>query len=354
MDSDMKKVIGILFGGCSSEYEVSLQSAAAILRAADTCRFEMIPIGITRQGQWYRFYGTPEEIEQDCWALGHVTPAVISPDRQTGGLLEFTGHGVCTVPLDAALPMLHGKNGEDGTVQGLLELSGIPCIGCGLLSSAICMDKDTAHRLAALAGVKVPRSVLLDRIGSPGYLAEKTAGLSYPLFIKPVNAGSSFGISRITSSDQLLDAVSLAFRYDTSVLAEEAVEGFEVGCAVMGTGKLFLGAVDEIELSGGFFDYTEKYTLKSSKIHMPARIDEATVRRIQETAALLYRTLHCSGFARVDLFLTPSGDIVFNEINTIPGFTSHSRFPNMMKGAGLSFEETVNRLLEDEPERSAG
>ena len=249
--------------------------------------------------------------------------------------------------LDAVLPMLHGKNGEDGTVQGLLALAGIPCIGCGLLSSALCMDKSTAHLLASQAGVKVPRSVLLDQMGSVSDLAKRTEDLAYPLFVKPVNAGSSFGITKITGPGQLADAVSLAFRYDSQVIVEEAVEGFEVGCAVMGTSRLFLGEVDEIELSSGFFDYEEKYTLKTSKIHMPARIDEATAQRIKDTAVLLYRALHCSGFARVDLFLTPSGEIVFNEINTIPGFTSHSRYPNMMKGARLSFGETVNRLLDE-------
>ena len=342
-----KKIIGILFGGCSSEYEVSLQSAAAVIRAADPARFTLIPVGITRQGQWYRFYGTPEEIEQDRWVTEKAVPAILSPDRSSGGLLEFAEEGVRKVALDAVLPMLHGKNGEDGTVQGLLALAGIPCIGCGLLSSALCMDKSTAHLLASQAGVKVPRSVLLDQMGSVSDLAKRTEDLAYPLFVKPVNAGSSFGITKITGPGQLADAVSLAFRYDSQVIVEEAVEGFEVGCAVMGTSRLFLGEVDEIELSSGFFDYEEKYTLKTSKIHMPARIDEATAQRIKDTAVLLYRALHCSGFARVDLFLTPSGEIVFNEINTIPGFTSHSRYPNMMKGAGLSFEETVNRLLDE-------
>ena len=239
------------------------------------------------------------------------------------------------------------KTGRTAPYRDCWPWRGIPCIGCGLLSSALCMDKSTAHLLASQAGVKVPRSVLLDQMGSVSDLAKRTEDLAYPLFVKPVNAGSSFGITKITGPGQLADAVSLAFRYDSQVIVEEAVEGFEVGCAVMGTSRLFLGEVDEIELSSGFFDYEEKYTLKTSKIHMPARIDEATAQRIKDTAVLLYRALHCSGFARVDLFLTPSGEIVFNEINTIPGFTSHSRYPNMMKGAGLSFGETVNRLLDE-------
>lgn len=174
-----KKIIGILFGGCSSEYEVSLQSAAAVIRAADPARFTLIPVGITRQGQWYRFYGTPEEMEQDRWVTDKAVPAILSPDRSCGGLLEFAEEGVRKVALDAVLPMLHGKNGEDGTVQGLLALAGIPCIGCGLLSSALCMDKSTAHLLASQAGVKVPRSVLLDQMGSVSDLAKRTEDLAF-------------------------------------------------------------------------------------------------------------------------------------------------------------------------------
>lgn len=174
-----KKIIGILFGGCSSEYEVSLQSAAAVIRAADPARFTLIPVGITRQGQWYRFYGTPEEMEQDRWVTDKAVPAIVSPDRSCGGLLEFAEEGVRKVALDAVLPMLHGKNGEDGTVQGLLALAGIPCIGCGLLSSALCMDKSTAHLLASQAGVKVPRSVLLDQMGSVSDLAKRTEDLAF-------------------------------------------------------------------------------------------------------------------------------------------------------------------------------
>ena len=174
-----KKIIGILFGGCSSEYEVSLQSAAAVIRAADPARFTLIPVGITRQGQWYRFYGTPEEMEQDRWVTDKAVPAIVSPDRSCGGLLEFAEEGVRKVALDAVLPMLHGKNGEDGTVQGLLALAGIPCIGCVLLSSALCMDKSTAHLLASQAGVKVPRSVLLDQMGSVSDLAKRTEDLAF-------------------------------------------------------------------------------------------------------------------------------------------------------------------------------
>lgn len=170
--------------------------------------------------------------------------------------------------------------------------------------------------------------------------------LGYPLFVKPLRAGSSFGITKVGRQEELLDAVDHAFAYDSIVILEEMIEGFEVGCAILGTETLTVGAVDEIELSEGFFDYTEKYTLKSSNIHVPARISQEKAQEIQETAMRIYRGLGCSYFARVDLFLTPEGEIYFNEVNTIPGFTSHSRYPNMLKEVGISFAEIIERLLE--------
>lgn len=343
-----RKTIAILFGGHSSEYKVSLQSAASVIRHIDNRKYNTVLIGITREGNWFHFRGTPEDIEQDIWHCKDCTPAFISPDRSVHGLIELNNGKIQTCYLDGAFPVLHGKFGEDGTIQGLLALADIPCIGCGLLSSALCMDKDTAHKLAAAAGIRVPASVVVRKMEDDVSLHARTFHLRYPLFVKPVSAGSSFGITRITEASQLSDAARHAFSYDTEVIIEEAIEGFEVGCSILGKDQLVTGAVDEIELSGGFFDFNEKYTLKTSKIHMPARIDEVTAERIRKTALKLYRILHCSGFARVDCFLTPDGQIVFNEINTIPGFTAHSRYPNMMKGIGMSFKEIINRLIEME------
>ncbi len=203
------------------------------------------------------------------------------------------------------------------------------------------MDKDRAHKLVSLAGIGVPKSVVFRRFNKHQALKEIEEKLSYPLFIKPVCAGSSFGITKVKEKRDLDDAIEIAFQHDTEVIAEEEIKGFEVGCAVLGIDELTVGRVDEIELSGGFFDYTEKYTLKSSKIHMPARIEPEAEKRIQEAAATIYKALGCSGFARVDMFYTPAGEIIFNEVNTIPGFTDHSRYPNMMKGIGLSFPQTL-------------
>lgn len=342
-----KKKIAVIFGGCSPEHTVSLTSAAAVIRHIDIEKYEVVQLGITEGGEWFRFYGSPDDIEANTWRADRTKciPAVISPDRDQHGILEFRMSGVRTTRLDAAFPVLHGRNGEDGTVQGLCELAGIPLIGCGTLSSALCMDKDRAHKLVMLAGIAVPRSVLLEKLPASPELATLAEGIGYPLFVKPVRAGSSFGVTRVESAAGLRAAVREAFRYDTSVLIEEAVPGFEVGCAVMGNGNLITGRADEIELSGGYFDFEEKYTLKTSKIHMPARVDEATERRLRDTACRIYRTLGCRGFARVDMFLTPGRRIVFNEVNTIPGFTSHSRFPKMMSGVGYDFAALVDALI---------
>ena len=342
-----KKNIAVIFGGCSPEHTVSLASAAAVIRNIDAEKYEVIQLGITEGGEWFRFYGSPDDIEANTWRADRTKciPAVISPDRDQHGILEFRLSGVRTTRLDAAFPVLHGRNGEDGTVQGLCELAGIPLIGCGTLASALCMDKDRAHKLVMLAGVAVPRSVLLEKLPTSAELAALAEGVGYPLFVKPVRAGSSFGVARVEAPSELRAAVRNAFRYDNSVLLEEAVPGFEAGCAVIGNSELVTGRADEIELSGGYFDFEEKYTLKTSKIHMPARVDAATEQRLRETACRIYRALGCRGFARVDMFLTPDKRIVFNEVNTIPGFTSHSRFPKMMSGVGYDFPALVDALI---------
>ena len=342
-----KKNIAVIFGGCSPEHTVSLASAAAVIRNIDAEKYEVIQLGITEGGEWFRFYGSPDDIEANTWRADRTKciPAVISPDRDQHGILEFRLSGVRTTRLDAAFPVLHGRNGEDGTVQGLCEMAGIPLIGCGTLASALCMDKDRAHKLVMLAGVAVPRSVLLEKLPTSAELATLAEGIGYPLFVKPVRAGSSFGVARVEAPSELRAAVRDAFRYDNSVLLEEAVPGFEAGCAVIGNSELVTGRADEIELSGGYFDFEEKYTLKTSKIHMPARVDAATEQRLRETACRIYRALGCRGFARVDMFLTPDKRIVFNEVNTIPGFTSHSRFPKMMSGVGYDFPALVDALI---------
>lgn len=347
-----KKAVAVFFGGCSTEYEVSLQSAYSIIKNIDKEEYDLILIGIERRnGCWYWYQGEPERIKEDRWQEDKMCVAVYPcMDKGAHGLCYMEEGSFCILPFDIALPVLHGKNGEDGTVQGVLELMGVPVIGCGVLSSAVCMDKELAHRVVEAAGIKTARSALIqaDCTEEEMYLAAE--GIGYPLFVKPVRAGSSFGITKVLSGRDLPGAVEEAFRHDKTVILEEAVEGFEVGCAVLGTKELTIGEVDEIELSQGFFDYTEKYTLKTSRIHVPARIPKEKAEEIKRTAKNIYRLLGCTCFARVDMFVTPDGEIYFNEVNTIPGFTSHSRYPNMMKAAGISFEEVISRLLKMEGE----
>ena len=340
-----KRTIAVIFGGCSPEYPVSLEGSNAVISNLDREKYDLVLLGITKGGEWYRYYGGVDGIENDTWRSGECVPACISPDREVHGVIEFGPDGIKTTRIDAAFPVMHGQNGEDGTIQGLIEMAGIPVVGCGALSSALCMDKDRAHKLAALAGVRVPRAAVFQRGAAAPALREAAKELGYPLFVKPVRAGSSFGITKVRCEEELEEAAQAAFRHDSEILLEEAIPGFEVGCAVLGNRELMMGAVDEIELSDGFFDFEEKYTLKTSKIHCPGRISQEQAWQVQEAAGRIYRALHCRVFARVDLFMTPEGELVFNEVNTIPGFTAHSRYPNMMKAAGLEFGPLVERLI---------
>ena len=343
---NVKNVL-VIFGGCSPEYGVSLQSAAAVIRNIDRSKYLPVLVGITQEGDWYHYDGDVKEIENDTWWKGDCcTRALVSPDRSRHELVVLDEDGNRYIKIDIALPILHGKNGEDGSVQGYLSAAGIPVAGCKILASALCMDKDRAHRMVGAAGVRVPRAVVVEDINDMEIIDGFADIVGFPLFVKPVKAGSSFGITKVYEKNELCEAVKKAFEYDDSVIVEENIDGFEVGCAVLGTDKLIVGEVDEIELSDGFFDFTEKYTLKTSRIHVPARISAELSDAVKKTAQKIYRTLGCSGFARVDMFLTPDGEIVFNEVNTIPGFTEHSRYPGMMRAAGMEFGEVVDRILE--------
>lgn len=344
--------VAVLFGGCSPEYGVSLESAYAVITHMDRSRYNPVLIGITPAGRWFHYTGNPERVRRDTWQGEDCIPAAVSPDREEKSLLVFRDGGVERIRLDVAFPVLHGQNGEDGSVQGLFTLSGIPLAGCGVLASALCMDKARAHRLVREAGIAVPAGMVLKR-GMEAEAPQAARTVGYPLFVKPVRAGSSYGITRVETPAQLDAAVRLAFQYDREVLLEKAVSGFEVGCAVMGNNSLAVGELDEVELSSGFFDFREKYSPATAAIRVPARISPEEAAAVKEIARKIYRVLGCRGFARVDMFLEPGGRVVFNEVNTIPGFTAHSRYPGMMQAAGMSFGEVVSRLirlaLEDMP-----
>lgn len=353
--SKMRRQIAILFGGCSPEYEVSLQSAYSVINHLNPIKYKPVPIGISPDGDWYLFQGSVEKIASDTWQdPKECVPVAVIPNRTEHAFLLYGKDGMEKMDINAAFPVLHGKNGEDGTVQGLLELAGIPIVGCGTLCSALCMDKDRAHKMVSAVGIRVPVSFTAGEGMKRADIDKMAEEIGYPLFVKPVKAGSSYGVSKVSSREWLSDAVETAFRYDKTILVEECISGFEVGCAITGDDTLTVGEVDEIELTGGFFDYEEKYSLKNSSIHVPARITPEIAEDIKETAKKIYRVLDCQGFARVDLFLTDRGEIVFNEVNTIPGFTLHSRFPNMMKAAGFTLEQVISAAIESALDKNMG
>jgi D-alanine--(R)-lactate ligase len=332
--------IAVLFGGCSEEHDVSVKSAIEIASSIDTQKYEPVYIGITKAGVWALC-----ELPCPGWEDGDCRQAVISPDRQTHGLLVSDGDQCRAVHIDAVFPVLHGKSGEDGAVQGLLELSGIAYVGCDIQSSAICMDKSLAYVVARSAGIATAEfSVLL------GTDMPAPSEFRYPVFVKPARSGSSFGVSKVQCADELDAAIAAARQYDSKLLIEQAIIGTEVGCAVLGNGsELIVGEVDQITLRHGIFRiHQEAEPEKGSEnavITVPADLPAATREQVQTTAKSIYMALGCQGLARVDMFLQEDGCIVLNEVNTLPGFTTYSRYPRMMAAAGISLSDVIDRCI---------
>ncbi len=332
--------IAILFGGCSEEHDVSVKSAVEVAASVDTRRYEPIHVGITRSGAWKVCDGPGVG-----WEDGGCRPAVISPDRDVHGLLVAEPEGWQAVRLDVVFPVLHGRTGEDGAVQGLLELAGIPYVGCGIQSSAICMDKSLAYVVARSAGISTPEFSIVTGADDP-----TAHGLQYPVFVKPARSGSSFGVTRVERPDELAAAVEVARRYDDKVLVEQAVRGSEVGCAVLGRGDdVVVGAVDRIDLRHGFFrihqEAAPEQGSENSTVTVPADLPDEQRDLVQRTARATYAALGCEGLARVDMFLLDDGRVVLNEVNTMPGFTAYSRYPRMMAAAGIGGPELFDRCV---------
>lgn len=348
----MKKIkLAVIFGGKSSEYPVSLHSVGSILHHLDRNVFDVTMIGITENGSWYAYEGTIEKIENDTWLQdGSTTEVTLACTEQSGFLKRFADGHTEWIEVDCLFPVLHGKNGEDGTIQGLFDLSGIPYVGCKTMSSAICMDKEMTHIIVENAGIACAPYVCIYERDIDNYhalfmsLHEK---IKLPYFVKPCNAGSSFGVHKVRNEEEFAAAMVDAFYHDGKgkVIIEETIEGFEIGCAILGNEKLFLGECDEIETSADFFTYEGKYEMVDAAIICPARILDTTATEAKEIAKKAYRALNCSDLARVDMFVTPDRKIVFNEINTIPGFTATSRYPSMMKAAGIEFKDLLYRLV---------
>jgi D-alanine---(R)-lactate ligase len=335
-----KLKIAIIFGGASEEHPVSIKSAQEVARNLDLEKYEPFFVGITTSGEWKLCEEPAADWESCDWRT-----AMLSPDRIVHGLLVEGEDGYTAVRLDVVLPVLHGTLGEDGAIQGLLDLSGIPYVGCDIQSSALCMDKSLAYLVVRSAGIATPNYWT---VTADGHLDPDR--LSLPVFVKPARSGSSFGVTRVDRRAGLPEAVEAARQYDSKVLIEEAVPGSEIGCAVLedDTG-LIVGEVDQIRLSHGFFRIHQEDAPEvgsdNSSVIVPADLPAETRLLVQQTAKAIYRALGCRGLARVDMFLTDDSEVVLNEVNTFPGMTSYSRYPRMMAAAGISLGEIIDRLV---------
>ena len=335
-----KLKIGIIFGGCSEEHPVSVKSAQEVAKHLDPGKYEPFWIGITTSGAWKLCDGPGAN-----WESHGNRPAVLSPDRSAHGLLVLERERYDMIRLDVVLPLLHGKLGEDGAIQGLLELSGLPYVGCDIPSSALCMDKSLAYIVASNAGIATPKHWVLT-----GDEKIDPDSLTYPVFVKPARSGSSFGVSKVSGQEELPSAIQTARQYDVKVLIEASVVGREVGCAILGERfGLIAGEIDRVALSHGFFRIHQESDPESGSENatfvVPADIPAEARSLVQETAKAIYRALGCKGLARVDTFLTDDGTVVLNEVNTLPGMTSYSRYPRMMAAAGLPLADVIDRLV---------
>ena len=355
----MKKAL-IIFGGASSEHFVSCVSASYVISHIPTDKYDVVTVGITRDGEWYLYEGDVSLLPEDKWLTsGKCTKAVLSPDRKDKSLIVFRENKVEKIKIDVAFPVLHGKNGEDGTIQGLFELSGIPYVGCGVLASSVCMDKAVTNTLADQAGIAQAKwlSCIKEEYQSikDGFLKKAEEYLGYPIFVKPANAGSSVGVSKAVDRASLEKAMETAFNEDRKVVLEEFIDGFEVECAVLGNADAQAMTVGQIKPANEFYDYEAKYENDNSELYIPAHIPEETIEEVRRTAVRVYKELGCSGLSRVDFFVTKKdGRVVFNEINTIPGFTPISMYAKLCEYSGISYSQLVDRLLMLAQERMYG
>lgn len=342
----------ILFGGVSPEHEVSLRSAESVLNNIDKSKYNVFPVGITKEGKWILYGGKDySDLPSGRW-LTHPDnrQAAISPIRGQG-LLTFEGDCVVRQQIDVVFPVLHGENGEDGTIQGLLQLAGIPYVGPHVAASAVAMDKTLTKLVVDQAGITQAAWNLVRRsdMGSrmEGTLEALEARFAYPMFIKPAGTGSSVGVSKATEREDLKKALLEAGKYDDKVLVEEFIRGREIEVAVMGNESPVASVCGEIDSGADFYDYDAKYITDTSVSYIPARIPEDVAETVRDTAVKVYKAIGCQGLSRVDFFVTwQENRVVFNEINTIPGFTSISMYPKLFGASGVPYSQLIDKLLE--------
>ena len=354
-----RRTLALIFGGRSTEHEVSCMSCASVLENINRDKYNILRIGITRQGCWYLYGGTDSAIKEAAWADPDrrftLCPCRIAmPDLIRGGGIEFThGERALFVPVDVCFPVLHGKNGEDGTIQGLFEMCGMPYVGCGVTASAVAMDKALTKQICRTYAVDVADFLVVHEHELRSKVSQCTAAIEakfkYPVFVKPANAGSSVGVSKANGTSELAIALGAAVLHDERVLVEEYVAGREIECSVLGNScggaaSLTVSGCGEIVPNADFYDYQTKYCSDTAEYKVPAKLPKKIQQSVQRTALQVYCALGCDGMARCDFFVTPDGRVVFNEINTIPGFTAISMYPKLLAADGVPYPELIDRL----------
>ena len=349
----MSKInVAVLFGGKSSEHEVSRVSALAIIKNLSLEKYNLFIIGITKKGEWYLYQGDIDKISSNEWENDNNNEKVlISPDPSVHGLLLLNGSSYKEIKIDVIIPALHGKNGEDGKMQGLFELSGIPFVGCNTCASAACMDKTITSTVLVNNGVKKPRFFWFYY---NDFKKDKNMVInnieyeinSYPMFVKPANSGSSVGISKALNKDELILAIEAAREEDEKIIVEQMIKGKEVECAVIGNEEPMASIVGEIDPGADFYDYSAKYINDTSKLYIPARVSNEISKEIRNIAIRAYKIMGCRGLARVDFLIDEKTNGIFlNEINTFPGFTPISMYSKLMEQMGMKFSDLVDEFI---------
>ena len=348
-----KLKIGVLFGGKSAEHEVSLQSAQNVIKALDRNKYEVVPIGIDKNGKWLLS-------STSNYLLNSGNPKLIKLNKSSKqialyaegrGMLSDINSNRTQGKIDVIFPVLHGPFGEDGSIQGLLKVAGVPYVGAGVLGSAVGMDKDVMKRLFKEAGIPTPKFLVLKQ-GEKMSFKEASKFLGLPIFVKPANLGSSVGINKVKNEKKWQVALKDAFKYDSKIILEEEIKGREIECAVLGNEKPIASIPGEIIVNSEFYSYEAKYIDENgARAEIPAKLPKGKIKEIQKLAVKTFKVLNCEGMGRVDFFLGKNGKVYVNEINTIPGFTNISMYPKLWEASGLSTPKLLDRLIELAVER---
>lgn len=350
--SKLKKIkVGIIFGGKSAEHEVSLQSAKNIVDAIDKEKYEVVLVGIDKEGKWHLN-------DQSTYLLNAENPKLIALNKSEDNIAIVPGtstnqlihadNAVNLEQLDVVFPIVHGTLGEDGSLQGMLRLANLPFVGPNVLGSAVCMDKDIAKRLLKAAGINVANGITVKRANKERINFETASEIvGTPMFIKPANQGSSVGVSKVKTKEEFDAALETAFQYDHKVVIEESIVGREIECAVLGNDNPIASIPGEVLPNTDFYSYESKYIdEKGADLAIPANLTDEQIEKVKKTAVKAFQTLECEGLARVDFFLTENDELYVNEVNTLPGFTKISMYPKLWEISGIPYSELISRLID--------